>query len=159
VGHGEDHREHDHEAGVEEDREAEDQRGQAQRERSTLFTEDADQVVGQDFRAATGFHDPAEHGAQADEERHGSEGRPETEDEHRHHLVGGDPGGEGGGEADYDQRKQRVHAQPDDQEQQDGDCCRRDEQQGACAQRLSPSFDGHGSPLKQVYEVGESRRV
>ena len=40
VGDGEDHRQHDHQAGVEEDGEAEDQGGQAQREGGALLAED-----------------------------------------------------------------------------------------------------------------------
>ena len=67
VGHGEHHGQHNYQAGVEEDGEAEDQGGEAQGERCTLFTEDTDQVVRQHFGTAAGFNDAAEHCAQANE--------------------------------------------------------------------------------------------
>ena len=69
-GDGEDDRQEHHEAGVEEDREAEHQRGHAEGERGPLLAEAGDEGVGEHLRAAGHLEQAADHHAEADEQRH-----------------------------------------------------------------------------------------
>ena len=133
LGDREDDRQEDDEAGVEEDREAEEQRRDAQGHGRPLLAEAADEGVGEHLRPAGHLEQPADHHAEAHQEGHGAERAAEGGDGDRGHLGEGYAGGDGGAEADQHERHEGVHAQHDDEQEQDGDGDRCDEQERAGA--------------------------
>ena len=95
-GDREDDRQHDDEASVEEDREAEEERGDAEREGRAVLAEAVDQPVGQHLGPAGHLEQPADHRAEADEERHRGQRAAEAGEQRRHHVGEGDAGDERG---------------------------------------------------------------
>jgi hypothetical protein len=133
AGDGEDDRQHDDEAGVEEDREAHDQRRDAEGEGSPLLAEDVDHAVGQHPGAARRLDQAAEHRAEADEQRHRAEGAAEARDEQVGDGAGGDARREGREGRDDDEGEERVQLELDDEHQDQGDrpCGDREERRGS----------------------------
>lgn len=122
-------RRQDEDAYVEEDRDAEDEAGQAHGERGALLTEQVEQAGRERLRAARHLQDRAEHRAEADDDRHVAEDSAHARLDHR---DGGRPldraeefgDGEAGREADgyghRQQRDERLQSDLDDQnEEQD----------------------------------------
>ena len=130
---GVDDRDHQHEARVHEDREADEERGDAEREGCPVLAEDGDHLLRQGAGAAGGLHERAEHGADGHEERDVPEGVREPGDEGLDDVPDGDAGRERGEEADQDEGQEGVHLEAHHQDQQqehggDGDA---DEAAGA----------------------------
>jgi len=120
---------HDDQAGVEEDREAEEERGDTERERRTLLPEPVDEGVGEDLGAAGDLEEPPDHGAEADEQGHAGQGRPESAEQRRHDVGVGDLRREGGQQADEDERHEGMDLESHDEQEQQCHRAERDEEQ------------------------------
>ena len=137
-----DDRREDEDADVEEDRDAEDQAGQAHRERGALLAEEAEQPGAQHLGAAGDFEDRAEHGAQADDDRDMAEDAAHAGLDHRdgvgfldraEEFGDGEPGGQADGYGDREQRDERLEPDLDDQDEEQGDAEGGDGQQSGGA--------------------------
>ena len=127
--HGQNDREEHDEARVEEDREPEDQGGDAEGERCPLLAEPGHEPVGQHLGAAADLQQPAEHDAERDEQGDGPQGVGEPVEQHVGDRAEVESDGDRGDHADQDQRHERVQLDRDDQHQQQGHRRGGDEQQ------------------------------
>ena len=135
---GVDDRREDEDADVEEDRDAEDQAGEAHGERGALLAEEVQQPGRQHLGAAGDFEYRAEHGAQADDDRDvpedaahaGLDDRDGVGPLDRAEEFGdGETGGQADGYGDGEQRDERLEPDLDDQEEEQGDAEGGDRQQ------------------------------
>ncbi|GAA6527038.1 hypothetical protein IDVR_28350 [Intrasporangium sp. DVR] len=133
AGHREDDGQEDDEAGVEEDREAEGERCDAEREGCPLLPEPRDQGVGEDLGAAGDLEEASEHDAEGDEQRHRPQRAAETAEQRLGDVGDRDPGGDGGEDADEDERHERVQLDLHDEEEQGCDGRGGDQQENADA--------------------------
>jgi hypothetical protein len=138
---GEADRQHDHQAGVEEDREAKEQRGDGQGQRCTLLAELVDQRIGRHLGSDTGLEHAPEHGAQADEQGHGGQRAAEAAEaaeaagEGGYHRCDRDAGCHGRQQRNDDQRHERVDAPFDYEQKQQQDRAHGDGEERRGAQR------------------------
>lgn len=130
LGGGVDERREDEDADVEEDGDAEDEAGQAHRERGALLAEEVEQAGGQDLGTAADFEDGAEHGAEADDDRDVAEDAAHAglDDRDRVGLLDraeqfrdGESGGEADGYGHGEQGDERLESDLDDEEEQERD--------------------------------------
>ena len=140
AGDGQDDRQEHHQPGVEEDREAEEQRGDAEGQRRPLLAEPVDEGVRQDLRAAGHLEQAADHDAEADQQRHGADGVGEAVDQGVGHVADRDAGRDGGDHADQHQGDEGVQPHLHDQEEQEGHGNRGDDHQGGGAVRRCDCF-------------------
>ncbi|KLR78244.1 hypothetical protein M717_02950 [Neisseria gonorrhoeae SK33414] len=106
---------HDDQSGIEENREAENQRGNARRERCAFFAEHPDQRVRQRLCAAGCFYQTSEHCAQTDQKRHAAERAAEVFDQYVvDDAACGQTGCQSRQQAGDDQCQQRADAEFDD---------------------------------------------
>jgi hypothetical protein len=123
-------RREDEDADVEEDRDAEDQSGQAHREGRALLAEEVQQPGRQHLGAAADFEDRAEHGAEADDDRDMAEDAAHPGLDGGHGVRPLDRAEEFGdretreqadGYGDAEQGDEGLESRLDDQEEQQGD--------------------------------------
>ena len=146
AGDREDDRQHQHEAGVEEDREADQQRGQAQPEDGALLTEPVDQRLGEHLRPAGVLDQLAEHRAERDEQGDRAQRAAQAVGQDVDDRAQRDAGGQRGQQRDQDQGEEGVHPEPDDQHQDQCDRRRGYAEQRPRAQCLFPFV--HVCPLR-----------
>src|SRR5699024_3030314 len=128
-GHGVDHRQHHDEAGVQEDREGVEQRGDGEGERCPLLPEGVEHLVGEHLCAAGDLDQSAQHGTESDQQRDGADGGAEAVDHDVDDIADSDPGGQPGGDGDDQQGEEGVQPRLDDEDEQGGDADDRDRQQ------------------------------
>lgn len=137
--HGEDDRKEDHQAGIEEDREPEQEGRDAEGQRSTFLAEPVDEGVGEDLRAARRLEEPSEHHAEPDEESDAAEHAREAGGEHRPDVwlplgsINRDPRRHGRDEAHEDQRHKRMDLQLHDHDEEQRNGSDSDQEQYPCA--------------------------
>ena len=150
AGDGEDDREHDDEAGVEEDREPEEQGRHPERERCPLLTEDPDETVGEHFGSAGELEEATEHGAEAHEEGDAGQGRAEAVVEDVDEVGRADARRKRGEDADDDEGDEGVEAQTDDEDEEEPDRCGGDAEEGGCGKGPGQVDLGHASSSSRV---------
>ena len=115
---GEHNRQHHHQSRVKENRETENQRSHPQRKRCAFLAKRPHQRIGQRLRAAGRFHQPPQHRAQADQQGHAAERAAEVFDQHVvDDMVHRQSRRHRRGQADQNQRQQRVDTELHNQHQ------------------------------------------
>ena len=136
---GKHYRQHDHQPGIEENRETKNQRCDAEGKGRPLLAKKTHQGICQRLRTTGGFHQPPQHGTKTDQNRHTTQRATEILDQY---LINNgfqrQPGDDSRQQADQHQGKQRMHTEADDHHQNQQDCTGSDGQQRACTQRLCP---------------------
>ena len=135
-----DDRQEDHQTGVEEDGEAEDQCGNAERERGPLLTEPTDERVGENLCAARHLKESADHDAEPDEQGHGADCVREAEGQRIGNVAHGYAGSQCRQHTNQHECHEGMQLDLHDQEQQNGDRRRGDQQQGGGAVRRLNCF-------------------
>ena len=147
----EDDRQHDDEPGIEEDREAEEQRGHTEGEGCSLLTEEADEGVGEHLGAAGEFEHPPEHRAESHEQGDAGQGGSEAVIEDVDEVARHDSCGQSSDYGDDDEGDEGMHSCLDDEQEQHGDGRGRDSQQGRSRQSPGQFEFGHcSSSLRSV---------
>ncbi|CCJ78505.1 hypothetical protein BN135_3569 [Cronobacter muytjensii 530] len=119
--HAEDNRQHHHQTGVEENREAEQQRGDAQRERRAVFAKFIDKRVGQHFRPAGDLQHTAYHRAESHQQRDARERAAKTGQQRGHDFIKRHFGQQRHNDTDQGKSKKSMHFKAHDKYQQQHD--------------------------------------
>lgn len=150
-------RREDEDADVEEDRDAEDDTGDAHGERRALLTEEVQQPGAQHLGAAGHFEDRAEHGAEADDDRDVAQDAAHARLDHRdgggpldrtEEFGDGEPGGEADGYGDAEQGDEGLDPDLDDQEEEECDTEGGDGEQPAGTAEYQEEAPGVGRGLR-----------